>query len=220
MRMIPTASLAALLFAGLTGTASAADLNYGLKDGVVHTMLWQGRYFGATLSATRTGFDVKGFGNGNKWDVEGSAFSGGVLIGYNFRKNNWVGGLEADINASAFKDSKVVDGLGTLRTSSNGYGSLRVRGGYVLDNILLYATGGVAFKHYNIKSSFGGHEHAIAVAPILGIGAEFAVDENWTGRIEALRMSDIKVKGVNLAGANPDMDLGHTVIRVGLTRRF
>jgi outer membrane immunogenic protein len=218
--MICTVSLAALLFAGLTGTANAADLNYGLKDGVVHTMLWQGRYFGATLGATRTAVDVKGFGNGNNWDVDGSAISGGVLIGYNYRKHNWVGGLEADINASAYKNSKVIGGLGKLSTSSNGYGSLRVRGGYVLDNILLYATGGVAFKHYDIKSSFGGHENAIAVAPVIGIGAEFAVDENWTGRIEALRMNDIEVKGVNLAGANRDVDLGHTVIRVGLTRRF
>jgi outer membrane immunogenic protein len=213
-------SLAAGLMVGATCSASAADLGgYTMKDEMAAPALWQGRYFGVVVGATGTGVDVVGVGQHDEFDIDGTTVSGGILLGYNFRKGNWVGGFEADINGTAFDDSKNVTGLGNLSAESSGYATLRVRGGYAWDNFMLYATGGLALTHYSVKSSLGGDEDVIMGTPVLGIGAELALDANWTGRIEALAIG-MGEADIQLAGANRDVDFAQSTIRIGFTRRF
>lgn len=216
LRLIGVA--AGLLLAG-TSAATAADLQYGMKDEPVYPALWQGRYFGINLGASGAGVDVKGVGKHNEFDVDGAGFSGGLLVGYNFRNGSWVGGFEADINGAAFEDSKTVAGLGKVTLSSHANGSLRVRGGYAWDRVLLYATGGIGFSEYNVKSSLGGDEGLILASPVLGLGAEIALDQNWTARAEALAFG-VGSTDITLAGDKYETDLGYSSLRVGLTRRF
>lgn len=220
MRKLRILSLVTGVMVGATCSATAADLGgYSMKEEMTAPALWQGRYFGVVVGATGTGVDVDGFGQHDDFDIDGTAVSGGVLIGYNFRKGNWVGGIEADLNGTAYDDSKVVTGLGTLSAESNGYATLRVRGGYAWDNFLLYATGGLALTHYSVKSSLGGDEDLIMGTPVVGIGAEIAFDANWTGRIEALAIG-MGEDDIRLAGADRDVDFAQSTIRIGLTRRF
>lgn len=219
MRMIRTMSLAGGLLLGAAGSAAAADLGYGMKDQAAYPALWQGRYFGFNIGTSGTGVDVKGTGEHDKFDISGTGFSGGILVGYNFRNGPWVGGIEADFNGAAFEDSKNLTGLGKVTLSSHGYGSLRVRGGYAWDSVLLYATGGIGFTEYNLKSSLGGDEGLIMATPVVGIGAEFAIDQNWTARAEALAFG-VGSADVKLAGEKHEVDLGYSTVRVGVTRRF
>jgi outer membrane immunogenic protein len=88
---------------------------------------------------------------------------GGAQAGYNIRSNSLVFGLEADISKSDLSTSgsnALVDifggviQLGSYSTSIDWYGTARARAGYLLDdNLLIYATGGLAFG--DVSSSMG-----------------------------------------------------------------
>jgi outer membrane immunogenic protein len=220
MQLIRTMVVAGSLLLGGAASATAADLGGGMKDDVVsYSPLWQGRYMGVNIGASAAGIDVAGVGKDDEADVTSSGFSGGVLIGYNFRNGPWVGGFEADINGVAADETKDVTGLGRVTLSSSANASLRVRGGYAWNSVFLYATGGLGITHYSVKSSLGGKEELIAGTPVLGLGAEFAIDQNWTMRAEALAYGGCG-EDITLAGAKHDVDFGYSTVRVGLTRRF
>lgn len=220
MQLIRISALTGSLLLAAANAATAADLRppYSMKDdGAAYPALWQGRYMGVNVGTSGVSIDVNGIGKDD--DVSTTGFSGGVIVGYNFRSGSWVGGFEADINAAAADESKDVAGLGRLTLSSSGNASLRVRGGYAWDNVFLYATGGLGFTHYSIKSSLGGDEDLIVGSPVLGLGVEFAIDQNWTARAEALAYG-VGETDITLAGAKRDVDLGYASMRVGVTRRF
>jgi outer membrane immunogenic protein len=220
----------ALAISGAAAPARAADLGGqgkaqwgGLKDnggGYVERApgLWQGLYLGATLGATGSAADIRNFGKKDDAELDGSSVSIAPVIGYNFSNGPWVWGVEADINGAGFDEKKSITGLGTLSASADWYGSLRLRGGYAWDRLLIYGTAGVAFGDFEIKSSLGGKDSSVQTGLALGVGAEYAIDDKWTARAEALAytFSD----NVTLAGKKQDVDFGHGTVRLGLTRKF
>ena len=84
----------------------------------------------------------------------------GVQGGYNYQRGCTVFGLEADwswanLDRSTFHtDGQPGAALDRLRVTSEikSFGTLRTRTGVVVDNLLLYATGGLAWA--NVKSSW------------------------------------------------------------------
>lgn len=221
MHIIRTIGLAAGLTLAAITPAWAADLpnqQYAITDYGGYSGPWQGSYLGIMLGTSGMGVDVNGFGRHDKWDVKDGSLSGGLLMGYNFRRGHWVGGFEADIGGMAIDKSKNVDGLGMLTLESNFSGSLRLRGGYIWESLYLYGTAGLALTHFELKSSLGGDESGILITPAIGFGMEYAFSEAWTVRAEALTTGgnfDAK-----LAGEERDIDFGASTLRVGLTRRF
>lgn len=222
MHVIRSVTLAASLSLAAIGTAGAADLGgdkfHGTKDYGGYPALWQGRYFGAVIGANAIGTDVNGVGVSNKYDVDGASLSGGMLVGYNFRSGPWVAGFEADITAMGVDEKKNVPGLGTLSMSGHGAASLRLRAGYAWDALFLYATGGLAASHLELKSSLGGSQSGVWVTPVIGLGAEYAFDDKWTMRAEALATSGSS--DIALAGQKRDIDFAESSVRLGVTRRF
>jgi outer membrane immunogenic protein len=221
MHIIRTIGLAAGLMLAATTTAWGADLpnqHYGIKDYGEYSGPWQGRYLGVMLGMSGMGADVDGFGLHDKWDVKDGSLSGALVMGYNFRRSHWVGGFEADIGGMAIDKKKNITGLGMLSMESNFSGSLRLRGGYAWERLYLYGTAGLALTHFELKSSQGGDESGIVLTPTIGLGMEYAFNEAWTMRAEALTTGgsfDAK-----LAGEERDIDFGASTIRVGLTRKF
>ena len=130
----------------------------------------------------------------------------------------WLEIYQADINSSGFDESKAIAGLGTLSANANWYGSLRLRGGYTWDRLMLYGTAGLALADLEIKSSLGGKNSSVQTGLAFGIGAEYAIDDKWTARAEALTYSFNE--DVTLAGKKQDVDFGHATIRLGATRKF
>lgn len=227
---ILSGALALALSGVAAAPARAADLGGnsnapwgGLKgDGGAYVErapgLWQGLYLGVTLGATGAAADVKNSGKKDDADLLGSSVSIAPVIGYNFSNGPWVWGVEADLNSSGFDEKRSITGLGTLAASADWYGSVRLRGGYAWDRFLIYGTAGVAFGDFEIKSSLGGKNSSIQTGLALGVGAEYAIDDKWTARAEALTYSFND--DVTLAGKKQDVDFGHATVRLGLTRKF
>lgn len=83
-------------------------------------------------------------------------FLAGVQGGYNWQRNRTVFGVEADWSWTNFKASgDFFDGDGGTQDSFNlesrmrWFGTAWVRGGVVVDNLLLYLTGGLAYAKFD-----------------------------------------------------------------------
>ena len=77
---------------------------------------------------------------------------------------------------------------------------------------------GLAFSDVEIKSSLGGKSSEIQTGLALGLGAEYAIDNDWTARAEAITY--VFGNEVTLAGKKEDVDFGNATLRLGATRRF
>jgi len=116
----------------------------------------------------------------------------------------FVVGIEADFSGSGMSGSSSIspypggpsDSVGTTHENINWFGTLRPRLGYtVTPNVLIYATGGLAFG--DVSYSANGYDPVIAypasvsttkVGWVLGGGVEYAVSRCWTIKAEYLYM--------------------------------
>ncbi|MCI0468177.1 MAG: porin family protein [Beijerinckiaceae bacterium] len=146
---------------------------------------WTGFYLGGQIGYA-WGTDrvtVNPFGFGTNFTPNGVV--GGAHIGYNLQLNQFVAGLEGD-----------VEGTGISRTFSPGgvvydtnvpvQGSIRARLGIGFDRVLLYATGGAAFAGFETTvTGFGVDRTSQTRAGwTVGGGIEYAVTPNWSIRAE------------------------------------
>lgn len=109
---------------------------------------WTGPYVGAQVGG---GWDPTGGYNTNCGDACTSASGtitgvlGGLQVGYNYQFRAIVVGAEADFSASGLHGSyPALDGIDTLTTSVNYFGTLTGKLGTVLGSALLYGKGGAA----------------------------------------------------------------------------
>ena len=160
-----------------------------------------------------------------------SGFVGGGQIGWNFQYGSFVGGFETDIQYAGIKESVNWGPYGFLGVSSGGsggyFGTVRARAGYAIDRTLLYLTGGLAYGGLN-ASPFGGNTSNTGYA--LGGGVEYAFDQHWTTRLEALyvNLSNGESKTVAVTGPlqtvyyplHASNGNGGGVVRIGLNYKF
>jgi outer membrane immunogenic protein len=180
--------------------------------------LWQGAYGGVTLGYSSSGLDVDKVGS--DLDLKSNNIQLGGFVGYNFTDAGpWVWGVEADLQGHGFDKKKpaTVAGLGTLTSDNAALASVRLRGGYVWNDVLLYGTAGVALTNLEAKSSLGGTANFKA-GLALGLGAEWAFDKAWTARVEGIGY--VFATEDMLAGTKRDVGLGTSSVRVGVARRF
>jgi outer membrane immunogenic protein len=151
--------LAATGAIALTGAANAADI-YRAPEGVSYKdtpypgVSWSGLYLGANA----------GYGwSANSDNLNPTGPFGGVQVGYNFQRGNFVFGAEADFQGAHISDSNFFE-----KSEMNWFGTVRGRLGYAFDRTLVYGTGGFAF---------GNVENSVA----LGLGPFFERSETQTG---------------------------------------
>jgi outer membrane immunogenic protein len=130
-----------------------------------------------------------------------SGFIGGVQGGYNWQNNCTVFGVEVDyawgrINAESLDtDGDPGAALDQLTVSSRfkGIGTVKARTGIVVDNLLLYVTGGFAFANfdraYAVIDVGGGDNETFAHRNnrwgwVAGFGTEWAINQNWSIKSE------------------------------------
>jgi outer membrane immunogenic protein len=111
----------------------------------------------ATLTAHQNDLDgitniiTTPYGIPTSFTATDDSFTGGVQIGYNIQKGCTLFGLEADWNwADMNANTRLFPGLAplvdeTFKTRVDGFGTLRTRTGVVVDQLLLYVTGGLAW---------------------------------------------------------------------------
>jgi len=202
----------------LATSAVAADLPSRAPPPVylppVPIFTWTGVYIGGQI-----GYGW-GKANGSIGDYFGDYFAsstttngviGGAHVGYNLQLNQFVIGLEGDVDGTSMSKNGThfFTPYGGLTTGNVNYsvnhsieGSIRGRLGYAWDRVLVYATGGVAFAGFNGNACGGFTENATGawfggcrsnsttrVGWTVGGGLEYAVTNNWSIRAE-YRYSD------------------------------
>jgi len=166
------ARIKAAMFAGMAAALLAAPAAAdGRRFGPVGPPdylppVWSGFYVGAHLGYASVDAEAKasGFGTTVGVRVEDSDAVGGLQVGYNWRAGQYVFGVEADIDV----------------ISDLNLGSIRGRIGFAPDNLLVYATAGLAFADGETDSTTGF---------VIGGGVELDLNSHWrnmTVGVEAL----------------------------------
>lgn len=186
--------------------------------------------------------------------IDASGGMGGVQIGYNWQvAPSWLLGVEADIQGADIKGSTTINGPFTFASGAvsliaaqytaseklDWFGTVRGRVGATVGNVLLYATGGLAYGHAELTANltspnpfaFPASASVTRVGWTAGAGVEWGFAGNWSVKVEGLyydlgttSLAAGPVAG-SVAGAlgfirTKDFDLHGAIGRVGVNYRF
>ncbi len=185
---------------------------------------WTGPYVG--LNAGYAWHNVDGvYNNADLSDTEQNSAIVGGQIGYNYRMNWFLMGVELDANAATNSGSTVNAANGAQITGELNYlASARARLGVLWNDVLLYGTvgGGTAHHTFNeAKGAFSGEQHLSDTGLVFGGGLEWMVAYGVSLRTEYLRydLSDSAALPSGLPGdfiRFRDMD----IVRAGVNLRL
>lgn len=164
---------------------------------------WMGPYIGGNLGY--------GWGTVTNSGTNPSGVLGGVQAGYNYQSGQLVVGIEGDLQLNSSDDT-----FANYKFSNPWFGTVRGRLGYAFNNILLYGTGGLAFGSTKFSSN-GFSETQTSAGWTLGVGAEFALTQNWSAKVEYLYV-DLGEKNFMMTAFPHDYQF--STIRVGVNYRF
>lgn len=251
-------ALLALAAAGLASSAVAADLSGPMAPPMMPTMApaaydWTGAYMGVQLGY---GFGHSAVGETSFYDdptdppagtldpfsFNSNGIIGGAEVGANWQSNGVVWGLEADISASDIKGTYTNTDPGadfSVDSSLKWLSTARVKIGLPMNNMLIYATGGVAVGgvqadlHDNYPDAlpdpvtFDRTSSSTAWGWTAGGGIAAAVNEHWIIKAEALY---VDLGSVNTSFEEDDppgwalisgsAKTTATIIRAGIDYRF
>jgi outer membrane immunogenic protein len=194
-----------------TASAQAADMYgrrapYAQQPYTVSQPLansWVGPYIGGNLGY--------GWGNATNSATRPDGVLGGLQAGYNWQSGALVFGVEGDLQLSAADAT-----FAGWKFSNPWFGTARGRVGFAFNNVLLYGTGGLAFGSIKAET-FGLSESHTTAGWTVGVGAEVALTQNWSAKIEYLYV-DLSDKTFTLTGLPHGYDF--STVRVGVNYRF
>lgn len=174
---------------------------------------WTGFYLGGALGY--------GWGNGDaggdigSFSFDQSGLLGALYAGYNWQVGRAVLGVEADVGTGDFGADD-----GPLHTSLNVLGSVRGRAGFLLTPALLvYGTAGVAWADMDFKVAGDSTESATLFGYQYGAGAELAVTDNVSFRLEYI-FTDLDAERVVHAGSTNIYEPDFSTVRAGISFKF
>jgi outer membrane immunogenic protein len=191
---------------------------------------WSGFYAGANIgyswgrssdtSTLANGVGTPLFASAGSSNLDGVV--GGGQIGYNWQRQNWVFGLEADIQDTDERGSRsficgisvctppgggllalVIPGPAvpvTLNQKIDWFGTVRGRIGVLATpKVLFYATGGLAYGEVATNETIGALSSFSATDTkagyTVGAGVEGVIGRNWTAKLEYLYVDLGRVSG-------------------------
>lgn len=250
--MLKRVFMASVGAVALVGSALAADLPSRAPPPVfappAPIFTWTGVYLGGQIGYAWThgdsSIDSVGYDNlGNAYydsyspQANANGVIGGAHVGYNLQINQWVLGLEGDVDGSSLSKTANVSPYSnyyqdyiptTVHSALDIQGSIRGRVGFAIDRVLLYGTGGVAFGGFRnsidtnypgcfaatclFGVNFAGHDSfsQTRVGWTAGAGVEYAVTNNWSIRAE-YRFTQYGNSAGDLSNAYPAAYLGERV---------
>jgi outer membrane immunogenic protein len=189
------AGTAALAIAA--STAHAADLPSRYSPAPTYNALpvftWSGFYAGLnaglgwSVGTSRHYDPAFGRVNGGK-----SGFVGGIQGGYNYQFGMFVIGAETDLQYAAVDNKGSSYGSTYFPGNSDGYfGTIRARAGVAFDRALVFGTAGFAYGDIGgnkaVDTELGRHrDNSNNWGWTLGAGAEYAITNNITAKVEGL----------------------------------
>lgn len=202
--MAATAITAVSLFAASTAQAGG-DVYKAERPAI-----WKGFYFGGHIGLAKAESELEFLGV-DVVEMDDEGFAGGVHIGYNWQRGDVVYGIEADYTFTGIDYDLTFPGGSIELASIDGLGSVRGRVGYAINNLLLFATAGVAWKNTDTIVPVDLDDTGY----VLGAGAELKVGQKYSIKAEALHYS---FDNESIFGAGVvDVDTDVTVVRTGLT---
>jgi len=187
-------------------------------DGPTRIERWTGFYFGA--SGGYVGGDTGVSGASGAFDYGSDGGVGSIFAGFNWQANNLVYGIEADIGLGSL-DGSASSGGTTLSQDLDVFGSVRARLGLlVAPELLVYATGGVAWADIDYAASGFASRSDTLTGYQVGGGAELALAPQWTLRAEYL-YTDLPSTTINHGGGLTNTyDSDFHMVRGGLALKF
>lgn len=199
MRRLVVALLGATVMCIATAQAADMPIKAPAKAPVAVTYSWTGFYLGINGGGAwgKSSFDyVAGasVGHNNKGGLIGAT------LGYNYQlPSHWVLGVEADWDWASIKGSSSCPNPAfECNTKISSIGTLRGRAGYAWNNVLLYATGGLAWERVNVETvnlaglaiptsgtSTNGTKKWVTGWTV-GAGLEYGFAKNWSAKLEYL----------------------------------
>jgi outer membrane immunogenic protein len=243
--LFATALIGATAISGGLSGASAADLPRKTVAPVyvqpVPIFTWTGFYVGINGGYIFEGgkSQVTGFGSSGGLKTMGDGFTVGGTLGYNYQINNFVVGLETDLNYVDL-GKRVTTNFGafsgTVSQDMSYLGTVRGRLGVAFDRVLIYGTGGLAYGNQEARTnitglggSFAGSKDSTRFGYTLGAGVEYAISNNWSVKAEYLYydLGKVNYAAPQIAGAPVAGGFGTTkaenrgnLVRAGLNYRF
>lgn len=187
LRLLSTAAAATMALHMASSSVQAADIVEP-----VAAYDWSGLYIGGHV-----GYGAAYMKGCQECDVSGSTLDaedldldgilGGGHLGYNFQSDALVFGIEGDFSWTDFKDSHTEsdEEIGKVEFLA----SVRARLGYAMDNVLVYATGGVAFTDATFETKQHGNDDEVDfkdIGGVVGAGVEYGISESFSLRAEGL----------------------------------
>jgi outer membrane immunogenic protein len=237
MKKFVIASLALVAFAA---PAFAADMPVKAPMSMAVPYNWSGFYLGVNagvgLGRSQTSIVTPALGEGASAYVGREGAIGGGQLGYNFQFDNWVLGLETDIQAAGMRDNRFCGNECTAFSSDtvdqklNWFGTTRARVGLATGPVLSYVTGGFAYGGVktDVATPFGpnlatGSFNQTRTGYAYGSGVEASLGGNWTGKVEYLYLNLGTQSGAFGTGAFPGIynsQIRENIFRAGLNYRI
>jgi outer membrane immunogenic protein len=192
---------------------------------------WSGLYAGVSLGAawgeSTQNYDRAGDHGAATLEPSGGAAS--ITAGYNWMLGpHWVAGIEGDLGIMNASQGATTVFDGHVWSSDIGplWGTMRARAGYLVsDDVLAFATGGVAVADIN-DTSIGNTPGETAIEDgmrfglAVGAGVEYAWNESWTLKAEFLHLNFAEADGQSTNAEDYTFDDHVNLLRVGANMRF
>jgi outer membrane immunogenic protein len=191
--------------------------------------IWDGLYLGGHVGGAfgTDEYKDRDFDGKNRFGgTEGLV--GGIHVGYNVTTGPVVLGVEGDYSWSDAEGSKTFTDVGfvaNFTSTTNNLASIRGRVGMPVQNMLFYATAGVAWTEWEVavKINDAGVRTNLSfsdtmIGYVVGGGVEAKFTQNLSGRIEGLYYSF--EDAFKTQGGTTDVSRDITVVRAGLSYHF
>lgn len=221
---------------GTSGPASAADIP-AKSPRVTYDSCGFPRFAGfhlggnvGSLGYNANRNDLDGYFIDNSgWDATAISATAGIQAGYDWQSCNKVFGVVADWNWANAKATTISNPNAipeSVQSQMNWFSTLRARAGVTVNGTLLYVTGGVAAA--KIKTTITDTDSFVfdktRWGGVGGVGAEFALGDNWSLNSEVLYMQFAKQNATftDTGGTPFSFDLNDSawVGRFGLNYRW
>jgi outer membrane immunogenic protein len=204
---------------------------------------WSGGYIGVhlgygwgTVEATDTdpGGGFFDEATGESLTVDASGFLAGLQAGANWQMDSVVLGIEGQVGFLGVSGENVVlldpDNFG--RVDYGAYGDLTARLGFAADTALFYLKGGLAVAQ--VDTTFGdivdgtsdedpnstGSFSGVRAGWTVGVGAELALDDNWSVKAEYQYYDFGTQELVDIDGDTADATFKLHTVKIGLNYSF
>jgi opacity protein-like surface antigen len=177
---------------------------------------WAGTYGGIALSFAEADAGLSG---NTTHQFEDRAATLGLYVGRNFvRENGFVWGPEVLLTGLGSSGTASDTAVGRTKMEGSFLLSPRVRGGFATDRTFFYGVLGLGVSDLTVQER-GNDDLDITITPAIGIGAEFAMQDGWSARIEAMHY-DFDGRTFTASGTDIPIKADVKQITLGLSRKF